>query len=342
VLLVTALAAVSIHQWPSNDCQTKEYCSIMTPDRLWRYDNAALGINRTAIAVIRCILGLVMWLDIVYAFLYGSWEQHATYYPGSQLTPTYHIQFRGIWRIPAPLNMSWSQKLYAGLLTLSSFTLWAWILEATVFLALGILGLCDSSSLSIVSNNLLPQILFRFWEVSASTSVLVSAIVKYVLWPQVLHDLQQSGRAGEKHVLRHYGALLEHNWNVLASFLECCLLGRLPVFAQDFGMITLFGLSYVLFSWSMTHSWISVPHCPGGEASPQSPGPHFLYPFLDTTLPGYQTSLALLALLAVLVISFFVFVGLEYLTNHYLPPESVTAHLAAVGVLCALVCRFRD
>ena len=276
-------------------------------------------LSVTHVALLRLLLGAVMVGDTLYAFFYGSWKQDTDYYqPYSQLKVVRGIPFRGAWRPGGSLG--------SGLLTLSSFTMWAWVLEGLTFLLTGGLPLYLQWAGAAAPPP--PQWLYRValvgWEISAPTSLLVSVVDKYVLWPMAL---AQEGENNAK-LLKHPGALLEHNWNVLACLLEVAVLGGLPLRVVDVAWAPLFGLVYVLFSYAYMHAW-----------APPSAGPQFLYPFLDTTL-GWRTTACLLALLAVLVLSFGAFFVLDVILLHV--GGGIVGHLAAVGVMALAVCRFRD
>ena len=69
-------------------------------------------------------------------------------------------------------------------------------------------------------------------------------------------------------------------------------------------------------------------------------GPQFIYPFFDTTLK-WKTSTSLLALLAVLVVSYAIFCFIDHVLAEYLG-GGVLKHTMAVIVLGFAVCRFRD
>ena len=270
------------------------------------------------VACIRIVLGSVMILDSLYAFFYGKWEQDTEYYyPYSQLKVVRDIPFRGY---------AYSQSLTSGFMTLSSFTMWSWVLEGLTFILLG--GLTWYLNLSSDSE---PSVWFYRlaligWEISAPTSILVSAIVKYVLWPMALE------KEGENNanLLKHPGALLEHNWNVLSCLVEVALLGGMPIRYQDYALAPLFGLFYVLYSYAMVHSW-----------APASEGPQLIYPFLDTTME-WRTTGCLLALLGVLTMAFGIFCALDHFITEFLDEGDILSHVAAVVVIGATVCRFRD
>jgi hypothetical protein len=95
-------------------------------------------------------------------------------------------------------------------------------------------------------------------------------------------------------------------------------------------LLPLYGIIYVLFTWSMAMSW-----------NDPSAGPQFLYFFFDTTLPGLAPTIVLAALLAVLLASFGVFYACEYLLAS-IGGGSLLGHLAFCVVICSSVMRFRD
>ena len=70
-------------------------------------------------------------------------------------------------------------------------------------------------------------------------------------------------------------------------------------------------------------------------------GPQFMYPFLDTTL-GWRTTACLLALLAVLTTAFGIFCALNHFITETLQTDDLWSRVAAVVVIGASVCRFRD
>lgn len=218
----------------------------------------------------------------------------------------------------------------SGWMTLSSFTMWCFALEGVAFVLAGIITLMAASS-AVISPWLLRTAILS-WEISAPFSLLVSAIVKYVLWPFALH--QGSGNAS---ILKHPGSLLEHNLNSIAALTEVGLLGGLPCRLSDFALAPLFGLLYILYSWWMMHSWIVTT-----DSNATKFGPQFIYPFFDTTL-GAATSVALLVLLLILTVAMAIFVLAEYVLveAEYLG-KSAAAHAMAVTLMAATVCRFRD
>ena len=272
------------------------------------------------VALVRLFLGSVMILDTLYAFFYGKWEQDTEYYyPHSRLKAVRGIHFRGY---------MYTGSIKSGLLTLSSFTMWSWTLEGITFVLLGGISLYLAADTTDTSAEV-PAWIYRValigWNICAPTSLLVSAIVKYVLWPMAL---EQGGN--NSNVLKHPGALLEHNWNVLSCLVEVALLGGLPIRYQDYIWSPLFGLVYVLHAYAVRQDW-----------APSEHGAQFQYPFLDTTL-GWRTTACLLALLGVLTLSFGIFCGLDHFITETLDERDLKSHLAAVLVIGAFVCRFRD
>jgi hypothetical protein len=93
--------------------------------------------------------------------------------------------------------------------------------------------------------------------------------------------------------------------------------------------LPLYGVIYVVFSWSMSMSW-----------NEPSAGPQFIYFFFDTTLPGLKPTLALLALLTALLAIFGIFCACEQILGWI--DGGVLAHLAFCVVICGGVMRFRD
>jgi hypothetical protein len=233
-------------------------------------------------------------------------------------------------------------------MTLSSFTMWCFTLEGVAFVLAGIVTLIMAETSSSGATDREPQAISPWllrtavlsWEISASFSLLVSAIVKYVLWPFALQ--QGSGNAS---ILKHPGSLLEHNLNSIAALTEVGLLGGLPCRLSDFALAPLFGIFYLLYSWWMMHSWVVVASddtSPNSSTATRFVGPQFLYPFLDTTL-GTTTSLAILVLLLILTITMTIFVFVEYvLVEAECLGKSFTAHATAVTIIAISVCRFRD
>jgi hypothetical protein len=180
-----------------------------------------------------------------------------------------------------------------------------------------------------------------FWGIAAPCTILVAAVIRYVMWPAVI-------RRGGPHSLNSWRNIWMHNSNVLFALMERCLFSGMPIRFSEWALAPLYGCLYVLFSWNMTHAWNERRH-----------GPQFIYYFLDTTLPGYYCSIALLSLLAVMTTFYAIYATtdsilsfLEYLLhymNHAITGVSDSneyldffAHLLVTVFLSSLVMRFSD
>lgn len=199
------------------------------------------------------------------------------------------------------------------------FTSWSWNLLGLSFALSGYVAYATSRDEPV--NPWVLRAALLVYEVAAPQTLLVSAVVKYAIWPKVLKG------TGDTTDLRSIKTLLWHNANSFMALLEVALLGGIPVYGAHLPVAPLFGFAYVLFSWSMQHFW-----------KPKD-GPQFLYFFLDTTL-GETATFALVALLLVLM-SFF---GLFYLAEMVLGilGTNVLVHSVFILVICVGVCRFRD
>lgn len=158
------------------------------------------------------------------------------------------------------------------------------------------------------------------FEIAAPVSMLVSTVVRYAMWPKALKANNTDG-------FKVLKVLIQHNANVIMSLVEVGLLGGMKVRFTDLALAPLFGITYVLFAWTMKHQWLE-----SGE-------PQFLYFFLDTTL-GKTSSIALSLLLIVLTFFFVMFVLLEDFID--LLGGGLAVHLAVVVGIASLACRFRD
>lgn len=158
------------------------------------------------------------------------------------------------------------------------------------------------------------------FEIAAPTSMLVSAVVRYVLWPKAL-------RGKGTHILKSWDTLVQHNANIFLSLVEIGLLGGLPIRLEDWIAAPLFGICYICFSWFMIHRLI-----PSGD-------PQVLYFFLDPTL-GLITSFAMVCLLVVLVLFHIIFVFIDDVMIHL--GGGIFIHSLVILGISSSVCRFRD
>jgi hypothetical protein len=198
------------------------------------------------------------------------------------------------------------------------FTSWSWNVLGISFALSAYVAYQVDRNLSVAP--WLVRLALIMWEIAAPMTLLIGAVVKYALWPA---QIKQSGTGD---VFLAPRALLQHNANVIMAMTETALLGDLPIEFSHISISVLFGCSYVLFSWAIQTTW-------------HGQGPAFLYFFMDTTL-GVEHTIALFALLSVLMIFHGLFCGVESLLQ--VVGNSIMGHAAFAFAICTLVCRFRD
>lgn len=212
----------------------------------------------------------------------------------------------------------------AGWKAFAPFTHWCWILLGVAFTSSSAICLVDGES---------PRWLLRLalvsWEIAAPCSFLVSAAVTYSIIP----DCVRGG--ADLSDLFHPRSLIMHNINALCVFSEICLLGGLPITVDHIALAPLFGCIYVIFAWSTSTLFVD----------PKIHGPQFFYNFMDTTI-GWMASAALVALLIVLMIGYFLmvmtFTALEHLNDIGGGTVAlVSSHMAVTLLLTCLVGRLR-
>ena len=235
------------------------------------------------------------------------------YTAGSKLKST-KVRYRGFFAKPKRPND------LVGFMTVTSFTKWSFFLLGLAFFLTGLIPfLVVHYEDSLPLSPWLLRAALLLFECAGPTTLLVASVVRYALWPIAIRKGNDTGPLSTPR------ALVEHNFNVLMALLEVGLLGGIPVRMTDFSVAPLFGLVYVLFSWSMANNW-----------APPSEGPQYIYFFMDTTL-GWKTTISLLVLLAVLT----TFYGIFCMASHYIS-GGVGVNSIAIAVLLSLVCRFRD
>jgi len=218
----------------------------------------------------------------------------------------------------------------------SSFTSWTWNMLGIYFALSGLVTLYvhdyekmttdpDFDMLEKVLKPYLRMCVLLF-ETVAPLTMLVSAVVRYALWPIGLKKQNTSA-------LKHPLVMIQHNANIFFALCEICLLGGLPVRFEDMALAPLFGVVYIVFAWVIRFRWI--PSKTGKYDDAQ-----FLYFFLDTTLDGYTPTIFLAILVFVLSVFYCLFVVIDdimvYLDGGFL------MHLSIVMGLASCVCRFRD
>ena len=203
------------------------------------------------------------------------------------------------------------------------FTSWSWNILGIHFLLSAYIAYLVEFSSTTKTEDIHPWLVHGTliaWEVAAPVTLLVSAVVKYALWPE------QIKKSGTGDVFLSPRALLQHNANVMMAVSEVALMGGLPVRSNHLAISVLYGSTYVLYSWAVMTSF-------------HGQGPAFLYFFMDTTL-GPELTVALVVLLLVLMVFYAIFVGIESLLHAV--GNHVFGHAAVALTLCALTCRFRD
>ena len=237
------------------------------------------------------------------------------YTPGSKLKPI-KVRFRGFFAKPThPDDL-------VGFMTIAPYTKWCFFLLGVTFFLTGLIPFLvvhygDDDDF-VLSPWLLRAALLLF-ECAGPMTLLVASVVRYAIWPIAIK------MGADTKPFRTPRGLVEHNFNVLMALVEVGLLGGIPVRMTDFSVAPLFGIVYVLFSWSMVNKW-----------APPSEGPQYLYFFMDTTL-GWKTTAALVVLLGVLTM----FYGIFCMASHYIS-GGIGVNSIAIAVVLSLVCRVRD
>jgi len=306
IVLLIGYFVLHLPTWESLD-------AVATVDTFTHVNFESLPLS--VVIAFRLSMAATMLGNACQVFLYGKWEADTDYVPGSKLQKVKKIAFRGA--------LQPDGNLFSGLQCVSTFTLWCWMVDGTSFLLAGMIPLVNVVLPSIIIPSWVLRTAMILWETSAPVSILVSAVVKYALWPMA----QEHGENVK--LLKATGALLQHNLNSVAALVEVGLMGGLPVVQGHFAFPAIYGILYLLFSYAMMYSWAD-----------RSAGAQFFYPFFDTTL-GIMTSLAIVALLAILTLSFGIFCAAEHVLTH---AEDYVAlvPLAAIVLLSQSVCRVRD
>jgi len=247
---------------------------------------------------------IIFFVSIELAVFSQGWVQTTSYLPASRLKQ-------------APNQI-------IGIKTLFPFTSVSWNILGLSFLLSGYISLQASMGNDDIPKWLL-QLALACWELAAPFSFLVATVVRYAIWPAVLKSA-----SGDTSNLRRARTLAMHNANVLMALFESALLGGLPVKLSDAALGTLVGACYVIFSWSVCNIW----------NKPEA-GPQYIYFFLDPTLPGYTSSICLVALLAVLMVFYVGFWSAETIL-HMIAPTGVLGHAMFIVVVSSTMMRFRD
>lgn len=264
-------------------------------------------ISVQTLGLIRAAIAVVIWATSIHTLVFSSgWVQTTSYLPHSKLLQV--------------------DNALTGIRTMFPFTSVSWNLLGAAFTSSSYICLATTAQFSSI---LLPQPSTAFlrmalltWQVAAPNTLLVTVVVRYVIWPGVLKT------SGNTVALKAPRNVLMHNVNVLFALLEVAFLGSLPVTWTFVSLAPLLGIMYVVVSWNVTHIWNTA-----------SAGPQFIYFFLDTTL-GITTTVALLTLLSVLLVFYSLFVSTEYVMVWM--DGSWLMHAFFVASISSAVMRFRD
>ena len=231
------------------------------------------------------------------------------------------------------------------------FTCWSWNLLGLSFGlngAITLLSCYPSQNQTVVHllflHPIMLQIAIYLFEVVAPTSMLVSFVVRYALWPA-------AKKAGTSNVLKTPIGLITHNLNILTSLIEVGLLGRVPIQMKDFAVGPLYGCMYIFFTWFMIYRWIPTSpirsnkkelngHFNEYESDKDNRNPQFVYFFFDTTLGKWTHISVMLVLLGVLTLFFWLFSNVNSLMLYL--GGTPLINLGVVITLFSLVARFRD
>jgi len=253
-------------------------------------------LSLTSLAIIRLGIAATIWMVTIHMIFYGRYVIETTYRPDSRL-------------VNASLKMH-------GLGTLYPFTSWCWIMLGLNFSFSGYIALMACTGHQREIQQWILRAALVFWELSAPFALLVSAIVRYAIWPVVL-------AAGKKHELGCFRNQMQHNVNSFYVLLETALLGGIPLRVSHLSLPMLVGSIYIIFTWFNCFSFAD-----------KSYGPQYIYWFMDPTL-GRQSVVALVVLLTVLVLSFLIFYSIEAII-HY-ADKSLMAHILCVLLVTSAV-----
>jgi hypothetical protein len=290
VAFVGAVGAICYSQLPSST----NYESIATLETL----TGSNLIDKKPLAIIRLIFALIVFLTQLIVFVGPGWEENVNYPEGSKLKPC------KIWM--------------KGPTTLVFFTVWSWLMLGVYFLS--------ASSLFFLSDESsdFRRMVLVCWEVAAPNALLVSVVITFVIWPEMIKKKEPTDGLAKPTVL------MQHNLNSVMVLLEL-FLGNTPLTLSHAAVAPIFGLCYVIFAWAIA-SYISPKN-----------GAVYLYFFFDSTLGAKFGLIAHAGLLTCLAVFFVLAVGLDeglnLATSHNVPilAQGIVLFCCAFGI-----CKFRD
>jgi hypothetical protein len=270
-------------------------------------------ITIRTLGCLRAIMAVVIWATSIYTVMLdpNGFEGDTSYFPRSKLRKaTFHL--RG-WKSLVPFtHLSW---ILLGL---------AFSLNSAVCFCFDVDG--DHHHDAVFSWT--KRLALIMWEIAAPAAFLTSIVVTYVIIPGAIRKSKVNGNELGDLDLFQPRTLLMHNANIFFCFVEICLLGGLPVIISHVALAPLYGIFYVIIVWNTTTIYTDV----------EKDGPQFLYNFLDTTL-GKTTTIALLALLVVLMVGYLVMSKvLDFLESM---GGGMFVHFLATITLSWVTCRMR-
>lgn len=256
-----------------------------------------------SLGIIRLLIAASIFSVMFYvAVISNGWELHTVYKPQTKLHKSI-IKMKGI-------------------RTLFPFTSWSWVLLGLSFSINGYIALTVNAGDEDKIQPWMLRVALILFEISSPFALLVSSVVRYAIWPAVL-------KSGKPHKLDSFRNQMMHNMNAVYALSEMALFGGIPMEISHISLPCFVGCCYVFFVWSFAHYL--------GKAG-TAPGPQYQYFFMDTTL-GKTTTISLAVLLAVLMIFFAFFVGIEALVSRF--GGSVLMNSLAVGLISSLVCKVK-
>ena len=256
-------------------------------------------ISLPALVIVRLGIALTCWMVTFYmVFLSTGWDINTTYKSYSKLQNT-------------TLKIS-------GIMTLCPFTSWCWIMLGSAFSLTGYIALMAHIGRGQEIEQWVLRAALVLWELAAPFALLVSAVVRYAIWPVVL-------ATGRPHKLASFRNHMQHNMNSFYVLSEMALLGGIPLELAHISLPFSVGALYVLFTW-----------CNCFFYAEKEFGPQYIYWFMDPTL-GKATTIALVALMTTLFMSFVTFFLIELFVDW--TGNSLEANVLVVFVVSQLVTR---
>lgn len=127
----------------------------------------------------------------------------------------------------------------------ATFTVWCWTLQGLYFaLTCYSFFLLEPGGAGSGEFSLLAAVAVVLYETNLATSILVTVVVTFVLFP---HAMKSSGDTNYNLLCRP-AAVMMHNANVIFTVGELLLTG-MPVHLSHFAFAVLLGCTYVVFAW---------------------------------------------------------------------------------------------